>query len=234
MGACTLPHKRDILPTILYNAIPQSGRPDWEEKRWPRRECTMTNPLDKTITVVSGLPRSGTSMMMRMLDVGGIDAVTDKIREADVDNPLGYYEFEPVKKTKDDASWLPSAVGKSVKMVYLLLYDLPTDYHYRVVFMRRNLDEVIDSQNIMLERRGKSQGGLSRDQLRANFKSQLDKVYDWLDEQTHFDVHYVDYNEVLKDPEPVVAAVNVFLGGSLDELGMAGVVKPDLYRNRHA
>lgn len=194
----------------------------------------MTDQSDKTITIVSGLPRSGTSMMMRMLDVGGLNAVTDKIRAADDDNPLGYYEFEPVKKTKDDPSWLPSAVGKSVKMVYLLLYDLPAGYHYRVVFMRRNLDEVIDSQNIMLERRGKSQGGLSRDALIANFKSQLDKVYGWLSDQSHFDVCYVDYNEVMKNPAPVVKSVNEFLGGSLDANAMLGVVKPDLYRNRHA
>ena len=100
--------------------------------------------------------------------------------------------------------------------------------------MRRNLDEVIDSQNIMLERRGKSQGGLSRDVLRANFENQLNKVYGWLDEQPNFSVHFVDYNEVLKDPEPIVTSVNTFLGGSLDVQAMASVVKPDLYRNRHA
>lgn len=194
----------------------------------------MTNQKDQTITIVSGLPRSGTSMMMRMIDQGGIEAITDRVRAADDDNPQGYYEFEPVKRTKDDPSWLPSAVGKSVKMIYLLLYDLPDDYHFRVVFMRRNLDEVIDSQNIMLERRGKSQGGLSTDQLRDNFRNQLDKVYAWLAERPNFDMKYVDYNEVLKNPEPIAQAVNEFLGGSLNTQAMIEVVKPDLYRNRRS
>ncbi len=173
-------------------------------------------------------------MMMRMIDQGGIEAITDRVRAADDDNPQGYYEFEPVKRTKDDPSWLPSAVGKSVKMIYLLLYDLPDDYHFRVVFMRRNLDEVIDSQNIMLERRGKSQGGLSTDQLRDNFRNQLDKVYAWLAERPNFDMKYVDYNEVLKNPEPIAQAVNEFLGGSLNTQAMIEVVKPDLYRNRRS
>src|SRR5574337_153211 len=109
---------------------------------------SMSATKDDVITIVSGLPRSGTSMMMQMLHRGGIPAVTDEIRSADEDNPKGYYEFEPVKKTKEDASWLARAGGKVVKMVYRLLYDLPGDYAYHVVFMRRNLREVIASQNV--------------------------------------------------------------------------------------
>ena len=105
------------------------------------------------VTLVSGLPRSGTSMMMQMLHAGGIPAVTDNIRLADKDNERGYYELEAVKRTKDDASWLRDAPGKAVKVIYLLLYDLPTDYTYRVIFMNRNLDEVLASQRAMLERR---------------------------------------------------------------------------------
>ncbi len=186
----------------------------------------------KYITVVSGLPRSGTSMMMRMLDEGGIDAVTDRVREADVDNPKGYYEFEPVKKTKDDASWVPTAVGKSVKMVYMLLYDLPADVDYRVVFMRRHLDEVIASQNVMLERRGKSQGGMSGDVLKSTFEAQIKKCSDWLTQQPNFKTLYVDYNEVLKTPQSPVDAINVFLGGNLNTQAMLTVVDPSLYRRR--
>lgn len=94
-------------------------------------------PNSEYITIVSGLPRSGTSMMMKMLEQGGLPVVTDRLRTADDDNPNGYYEFEPVKKTRDDPSWLPDARGKVVKMVYSLLRDLPADFKYRVVFMRR-------------------------------------------------------------------------------------------------
>ena len=184
------------------------------------------------LTIVSGLPRSGTSMMMSMIGAGGIPVLVDNIREADQDNPRGYYEFEPVKKTKEDPSWLTQAGGKVVKMVYRLLYDLPTDRQYRVVFMRRRLEEVITSQNVMLERQGKADGPLSDDKLLGLFKAELDKVYQWLDQQPNFRMLYVDYNETIKDPARSVHAINEFLGGDLDTDAMLKVVEPSLYRQR--
>jgi hypothetical protein len=184
------------------------------------------------LTIVSGLPRSGTSMMMRMLDVGGIPALTDNIRRADEDNPRGYYEFEPVKQTKQDSTWLADADGKVVKLVYRLLYDLPADHQYRVVFMRRNLGEVIASQNTMLERQGKSGGSLSDDKLLGLFDTELQKVYDWLAAQPNFRVLYVNYNEVLCNAGPTVQALNEFLDGTLDTAAMLRVVEPSLYRQR--
>ena len=114
-------------------------------------EPTHTPDTSRFVTIVSGLPRSGTSMMMQAIAAGGIPALTDGFRAADVDNPRGYYEFEPVKKTREDASWLDRAGGKVVKMVYRLLYDLPAEgYEYRVVFMRRDIREVLASQKKML------------------------------------------------------------------------------------
>src|SRR5262245_35974300 len=98
------------------------------------------------LTIVSGLPRSGTSMMMRMLETGGLPVLTDDVRTPDDDNPNGYYEFEAVKQTKQDDSWLQSSEGKAVKMVYRLLYDLPKDRSYKVLFMRRKMEEVLASQ----------------------------------------------------------------------------------------
>lgn len=184
------------------------------------------------ITIVSGLPRSGTSMMMRMLDEGGLPTITDEVRKADEDNPKGYYEFEPVKKTKQDASWVPTARGKAVKMVYALLYDLPAGFDYRVIFMRRRLEEVIESQDVMLQRRGKGGGQLSTEQLVRSFEAQLAKVYDWLAAQAHFKTIYIDYNEIMKDPAPSAAAINAFCGGTLDEGAMCAVVDPALYRRR--
>lgn len=117
------------------------------------------------ITIVSGLPRSGTSMMMRILEAGGMPVLVDHARVADVDNPNGYYEFEPVKTTCDDASWLRQAEGRAVKVVYKLLYDLPADRPYRVVFMQRALKEIVTSQNRMLARLGScdSHSGFSRE-----------------------------------------------------------------------
>src|SRR6266852_5242736 len=107
------------------------------------------------IIVVSGLPRSGTSLMMQMLDKGGVEVVTDNIRTADTDNPKGYYEYEMVKKIKKDASWLPATRGKAFKMVSQLLYDLPVTENFRIIFMERDLDETLRSQEKMLERLGR-------------------------------------------------------------------------------
>src|SRR5947209_18564630 len=112
--------------------------------------------MNSEIVIVSGLPRSGTSLMMQMLEAGGLEVVTDGIRAADTDNPRGYYEFERVKKIKTDAAWLPGARGKAVKMVSQLLYDLPAGEAYRILFMDRDLDEVLASQEKMLARLGRS------------------------------------------------------------------------------
>jgi hypothetical protein len=187
---------------------------------------------EKFLTIVSGLPRSGTSMMMRMLEAGGIPALVDNIRKADEDNPRGYYEFEAVKQTRKDASWLKTADGHVVKMVYRLLYDLTADHQYRVVFMRRKLEEVIASQNVMLARQAKPGGSLSDDKLMAVFRAELESVYRWLEKQPNFRILFVDYNEIMQDAGPSVDALNRFLGGKLNTAAMMKVVEPDLYRQR--
>ncbi|HOO17038.1 MAG TPA: sulfotransferase family protein [Phycisphaerae bacterium] len=189
---------------------------------------------EKFLTIVSGLPRSGTSMMMRMLEAGGIPALIDNIRKPDEDNPRGYYEYEPVKQTRKDPSWLKQAGGRVVKMVYRLLYDLPPDYQYRVVFMRRKLEEVIASQNVMLARQAKPGGSLSDDKLMAVFRTELESVYRWLEKQPNFRVLFVDYNEIMADAGPAVDALNRFLGGNLNTAAMRNVVEPELYRQRRA
>jgi len=191
----------------------------------------MTNDF---ITIVSGLPRSGTSMMMQMLVAGGIPALTDNIRRADEDNPRGYYELEAVKKVKEDTSFLDAARGKVVKMVHLLLYDLPPRHRYRVVFMRRQIDEVLASQKVMLERLGKPGGKLTDADLARVFESQIAQLQEWLAGQPHFAVCYVNYNHVIRDPAPIVEELNGFLGGALDTAAMMRSVDPSLYRRRQA
>jgi hypothetical protein len=183
------------------------------------------------LTIVSGLPRSGTSMMMKMLEAGGIPAVTDNLRTADEDNPNGYYEFEPVKKSKQDAAWVPGAIGKSVKMVYRLLYDLPPHQKYRVLFMRRNLDEVLASQSVMLNRHGQATA-VDDAKMRQIFVDQLRQVETWLAGNADFSVLDVDYNSLQRDPAPQIEAINSFLGGGLNIAAMQQVIDPALYRNR--
>lgn len=185
----------------------------------------------QSVNIVAGLPRTGTSMMMRMLEAGGLEAIVDNIRCEDEDNPRGYYEFEPVKKTKDDPSWLKGAGGKVVKMVYRLLYDLPAEYDYRVVFMQRKMDEVIKSQNVMLQRHG-SDIATNDSMTRKLFESELTKVRNWLDEQVNFKVLYIHYNEMLSDPSVQIAAIDEFFNNTLSTKPMSEVVEPNLYRNR--
>jgi hypothetical protein len=188
--------------------------------------------MESFLTIVSGLPRSGTSMMMRMLEAGGMPAVTDNLRQADVDNPMGYYEFEPVKKVKEDTSWVEGARGKAVKMVYSLLYHLPAGGAYRVLFMRRKMEEVLASQRKMLERLGKADDKISDEQLAQMFRSQLQKFEAWIKGQPNFALLDVDYNRMVADPREPVGQVNAFLGGRLDTAAMCRVVDSTLYRNR--
>ncbi len=184
------------------------------------------------ITIVSGLPRSGTSMMMQVIEAGGIPVLCDHVRSCDDDNPRGYYEFEPVKKTKTDPFWVPSARGKVVKVIYSLLYDLPAAYHYRVIFMERFLAEVLASQKKMLERRGQKGGGVADDKMAALFRSQLATFEHWIHNQKNFAMLRVGYADMIADPVAAVDRVNAFLGGTLDRDAMTRAVDPDLYRNR--
>ena len=186
------------------------------------------------ITIVSGLPRSGTSMMMKVLEAGGIPALADHLRTADIDNPNGYYEFEPVKSTREDASWLALAEGRAVKMVYKLLYDLPPDRAYRVVFMQRALKEVVASQNAMLSRLGNAGAGGPGGEhtLVGALASEVAACKAWLKGRPNFSVAYVNYNAMLERPAEQAAALNAFFGGALDEAAMRAAVEPRLYRQK--
>jgi hypothetical protein len=189
-------------------------------------------PALEPIIIVSGLPRSGTSMVMKMLEAGGIAPLTDHIRSADDDNPKGYYEFERAKKLKErDAAWLPEAQGKAVKVIGALLVELPSNYEYRVLFMRRNMSEILASQAKMLERRGE-ENNVDDATMASLFEKHIMQVESWMKSQSNLSYMDVDYNSMLTDPAPQVEAINRFLGGELDTFGMMAVVDPELYRQR--
>jgi hypothetical protein len=189
--------------------------------------------LSDIVIVVSGLPRSGTSMMMKMLEAGGLSIVVDNLREADTDNPKGYFEYERVKQLdKGDKAWLGEARGKVVKVISALLEHLPGEYTYKVLFMHRQIDEVLASQRKMLGHRGEAVDKISDAEMAQLFAKHLDKVQAWLQTQPNISVLDVDYNQLLADPYPHIHAVNRFLGGRLNEAKMANVVDPELYRNR--
>ena len=188
--------------------------------------------MQNTITIVSGLPRSGTSMMMKMLHAGGMDVLTDEIRSADEDNPKGYYEFERVKQLPQDTAWLPQAEHKAVKIISALLLKLPPDHGYKVIFMRRNIQEILDSQRRMLIRRGEPADKISDEEIGQAFEKHLELVQNWLAGQPNIDVLYIDYNATLRDPFTNAELVNRFLGSVLDTKKMVQVVDPSLYRWR--
>lgn len=183
------------------------------------------------ITIVSGLPRSGTSMMMKMLEAGGLPALVDQVRTADIDNPKGYYEFERVKQLPGDTAWLPEAEGKAVKMVSMLLYELPKGRQYQVVFMRRAMPEILASQKKMLLRRDANMV-VDDAEMKQLFEGHLKNITAWLGEQSHLKVIEVWYNDMLKQPAAEAKRLNTFFGGTLDEAAMSAVVDETLYRNR--
>jgi len=188
----------------------------------------------EAIIVVSGLPRSGTSMMMSMLQAGGAELLTDHIREADEDNPKGFYEFERVKHLhkEKDKSWLEGGRGKAIKIVSELLKELPSTYFYKVIFMDRDLEEVIASQAKMLTRKGEQPQLTDDEKMIVLFEKHLKNVQVWLQQQPNFEVTLVGYKEVVEDPFGHAERIKTFLKKGLDVERMASVVDKRLYRNR--
>ena len=184
------------------------------------------------IVVVSGLPRSGTSMMMKMLAEAGLPGLTDQIRTADEDNPNGYYEFEPVKQLSDGQhDWLTQANGKAVKIISALLEHLPTQYSYKVIFMERKIDEILASQQKMLTRRNEP-SRVEDESMQAQFEQHLAAVKYWLARQPNIDVLYVEYNTLIADPDARCDEIIRFIGLALDAAKMCSVPNQHLYRNR--
>ena len=185
------------------------------------------------IVVVSGLPRSGTSMAMKMLEAGGMPVVADGVREADVDNPKGYYEDERVKDLAqmDDKSWLADSRGRVIKIISFLLFHLPEDNNYKILFMRRELDEVLASQAKMLDHRDE-ESETEDDRMRTVYESHLWRVGYLLKHNAYLETLEVPYTAVLDDPAGQAKRINDFLGGGLNVDKMAAVADRSLYRNR--
>ncbi len=184
------------------------------------------------VTIVSGLPRSGTSLMMQMLQAGGMQLLTDGRRAPDEHNPHGYFELEDVKKSRENMSWLEQAVGKGVKVIHLLLTHLPANHNYRVIFMLRDLEEVIVSQRVMLKQQGRPVATMTDASLAGVFEKQLDTVRQWLADRPNFRVIYVKHRDLIDHPMDISVQINQFLSGNLLVANMAAVVDPALYRQR--
>lgn len=171
-------------------------------------------------------------MMMRMLAEGGMPVLIDRIRESDTDNPQGYFEYEPVKKLKQHSDWMPLAEGNAVKVIAQLLVYLPPGHTYKTIFMERNMEEIVVSQETMLRNLGRSGAGVSSVQLASAFERQLSQIKLWLTHQRGIETLYIGYRDVIEQPMEHAISVNRFLGGWLDIDKMAASVDNRLYRNR--
>ena len=185
------------------------------------------------ITIVSGLPRSGTSLLMQMLDAGGFPILCDGLRRADEDNPQGYFEYDPVRRLEQDNRWLVEAEGRALKVVSPLLYHLPLHFTYRLIFIQRSLDEMLRSQAQMLARNGR--GVASQDQsLHLHMERHLRALETWLEQQPNFSRLTLAYADVVAMPRVTAQRLAEFLDTDLDLERMAAVVDPALYRQRTA
>ena len=187
---------------------------------------------EEIITIVSGLPRSGTSLMMRMLDKGGIEPLIDNIRTPDEDNPKGYYEFERVKGLPEDTEWLPRAKGKAVKVLAELIKHLPPGYRYRIVFMMRNIEEIVESQKKMMIRRGEDPDSVPDEEMAELLRRYLVHLKKTVNSREEMKVLYVSYNDMMINPEMEIHEINEFFEGILDTGSMMSSIDPGLYRNK--
>jgi hypothetical protein len=186
----------------------------------------------KPIIIVSGLPRSGTSMMMKMLAEGGLQLVTDEVRGADEDNPNGYFELEIVKSLpKGDFTWLRQADGKVVKVISSLLEYLPSEHSYKIIFMERELKEILASQKKMLLHRHEH-SKVDDSEMELQFRNHLAAIKAWLVRQVNIEVFYMNFNSLIADPDTTCIQISDFIGLPLDLNRMLSVPSEKLYRNR--
>lgn len=216
---------REILVNIYENHLNQ------DEKAQIHKDI-IAKVEKPTIYIVSGLPRSGTSMMMQMLEAGGMDLYTDGERTNDENNPKGYKEHNAVKTLPRNKEWLSQSIGKAVKVIAQLLPHLSSGYEYQILFMERNLEEVISSQNKMLKRLGKKNDKDYPLHLLETYKQHLKKAKRWLSKRKNVKVMYIQHSSIIENPMENAIEINQFLNLQLDVQKMARVVDPALYREK--
>ncbi len=210
----------------LYDSIGQPGKA-------LKYNTEFLQKIKGTITVVSGLPRSGTSMLMQMLEAGGMDIFTDKSRTADESNPKGYYEHEAVKSLRHNQAFLQHATDKTIKVIANLLKSLPHRYRYQIIFLERDLYEVVKSQQKMLIRDGKRKDEETLPlNLIAQFKKTIKEVKNWAENHPTVDILFINHRDIIENPFMQAMVINDFLGGTLEIEKMASVVDISLYRER--
>ena len=205
-------------------------------KERPMGKAKEAEPSGRTLTIVSGLPRSGTSLMMQMLKAGGIEPKTDGERVADTDNPEGYWEWEAIKKIGKEPELLDDLEldKQAIKVISMLLSELPKHHSYKIIFMARPVDEIAASQQKMIDRLETEGANQSLDEIAKQLEMHRAKVLGWMSEHDHVTGMVVKYPELIKDPQPIIEEITKFLGEDLitNPQAMAAVVRPELYRQK--
>ena len=216
-------------------ALAAAGRRRIDEKREREAASKSDMPEDQEFVLVSGLPRSGTSLMMQMLRAGGMELMTDGKRAADVDNPEGYWEWEEIKNLPKRPLLIEQAQGKATKVVSALLPALPVKHKFKIIFMKRPVQEVVASQWKMLEHKG-TNPKTEREHLEAAQQKHALEVLEVLRKHARVSLLEVDYPELVRDPQAGANRLAEFLGEERvpKSSAMAGVVKPQLHRHRSA
>jgi len=185
------------------------------------------------VIIVSGLPRSGTSMMMQMLDHAGIEIYTDKIREADSNNPKGYYEHNNVKSLRRNKRWVAESMDKAVKVISNFIPHLPLIYNYKIIFMERDLDEILTSQREMLMKLGaKDRHEEYPLQVMNSFKKSRDKSKLWASKQSNIEMIEVAYSDVIDNPFEEALRISEFLDHRVTPEDLIKPIDTKLYRQR--
>jgi len=190
----------------------------------------------KTFVIVSGLPRSGTSLMMQMLEAGGLLPMTDRQRAADVDNPRGYYEWEAIKQVAKKPELLDdeAIAGHAIKCISMLLPSLPAKHQYKVIFMMRPIAEVVASQHAMTNRLGTKGANLDPEQFERGLRAHREEIRRWAKNAAHLELLEIDYPALVQDPAPAITKLAEFLGAESlpNQQSMAAAVDPALHRRR--
>jgi len=248
-------HRSEVLRLTRSHGRPPAGADSKREKLFdlpqiPKREERLAillkerpdpKPAEqtksgKTFVLVSGLPRSGTSLMMQLLEAGGMPLMTDGKRAADADNPRGYYEWEAIKQIAKNKELLDDKTveGNAIKCISMLLPSLPTKHQYKVIFMLRPIAEVVASQRAMITRLGSKGANLEPPQLERGLRAHREEIRKWGKGAQHIEWIEIDYPELVRNPVPVIEKLIEFLG--TDRLpranAMVSVVDPALHQRK--
>lgn len=240
-----LKQARERMKTLKQEPNPPKKEPKHEDASFDYPTFLLSSPANdqEIITIISGLPRSGTSLMMQIVEAAGLSIFTDGKRLADDSNQRGYYEHDRISGLlqQSDRSWLAATRGQALKIVAPLLSALPLRFKpdqegaqprkapsYRILFMERDIREILASQSAMLQRLGKKppQGDLAK-----AYQQQVTNAACWI-QQHQIPTLGIDYHDLVHGSDDLLRKIAAFLGTPDKLAEMQAVIDPRMHRAR--